>query len=121
MKTLKTRILPLSFALLSMPAWAAAATFYCDGQIGTLGMTNGPGRVYVAYGTVQIQMICAVDTPTNGTEVNTCKAWFALLSAAQAQQKTVRFHYDTANGNPASCAALQAWTPYSPYFLQTID
>lgn len=101
---------------------AFSAGYTCDGQINSVAVGSN-GALWVAYGSVGIQGICNVEAATNGIGIGTCKNWFALLTAAQAQQKTVRFYYDSAvSGNPSACSGLQSWTAYYiPYFLQTLD
>lgn len=110
-------------ALFSLPQPALADAYYCEGQVNGLGLNNNTGRLWVSYGAIGMQAICDVDATFNGTSPNACKAWLALLTAAQAQQKTIRLYYDsTTGGNPTSCAGFQSWaSTYSPYFIQTLD
>jgi len=82
-----------------------ADAFYCEGQINRLGVNNNTGRIWVSYGAIGMQGICEVDATFNGTHSNACKAWLALLTAAHAQQQTIRVYYDSAtSGNPTSCS-----------------
>ena len=68
------------------------------------------------------QVMCEVSAAANGVTADTCKAWLALLTAAQAQQKTIRMYYNTdTSGNPTSCAAFQVWGTSTPYFIHTLD
>jgi hypothetical protein len=119
---MRYRTLILLSAFVFAPRLAAAATFYCDGHITSLGLNNGSGPLWVAFGTVGIQAVCQVDATVNGATPNTCKAWLGVLTAAHAQQKTIRLYYESGiGGNPTSCAGLQAWNNYAPYFLQVLD
>lgn len=96
--------------LLSLPQPALADAFYCDGQVIAIGSTANTGRLWVSYGAIGMQAICEVDATFSGTHANACKAWLALFTAAQAQQKTIRLYYDSATGgNPTSCAGFQSW------------
>lgn len=97
-----------------------AVGFFCDGQITGIGLNTG--WLYVSYGSVPIQSVCAVSGTVNGIPAETCRSWQALILAAQAQNKTMRFSYDSAtSGNPTSCAGFQAWAAAAPYFIQTLD
>ncbi len=122
MRAASYRVFVCLLVLLSLPQLAFAESYSCDGQVTSIGLNDNAGRVWVAYGAIGIQAICEVDATYNGVLANTCKAWLALLMAAQAQQRTIRlYYYSTTAGNPASCAGFQAWGAYSPYFIQTID
>lgn len=50
------------------------------------------------------------------------KSWPCSLMAAKGNGTTVSFYFDTATAsNPTSCAGIQAWGTYFPYFLFTLD
>ena len=101
---------------------AVAVGYYCDGKVTQVGLNNGDGRLWVSYGSIGWQQICAIGGAVNGVQADSCRGWLSLLLSAQAQDRTVRFYYysDTP-GNPASCAGFQSWGTYSPYFVHTVD
>jgi hypothetical protein len=77
--------------------------------------------VYVQYGAFGIQNICSISPSSDAIQPEGCKAWYALLLAAQAQQRAIRIYYEeTVPGNAPSCSALQGWGSYKPYFMQTL-
>ena len=122
MRSASVRVVLYLSVLFALPQPALAAAFFCDGQVTSIGLNDSTGRLWVSYGSIGIQQICEVSATANGIAADTCKAWFALLTAAQAQQKTIRmYYYSETPGNPASCAGFQTWTTYAPYFVHTLD
>jgi hypothetical protein len=55
-------------------------------------------------------------------EKDTCRAWFAVILAAKAQQRSIRLYYDTTvAGNPSSCTSIVYGQQTHPYFMETLD
>jgi hypothetical protein len=111
------RITSLTIGFLScQPALAA---YWCDGQVSSVGLDQG--SVYVQYGAYGIQSICSLNPSSNAIQPEGCRAWYAMLMSAHAQQRAVRIYYEeSTSGNAPSCNALQQWGSYKPYFMQIL-
>ena len=121
MKTGLKPALIASVALLFSATPAHAAVVFCDGTISSIAL-NVDGSLLVAYGSYPLHTVCNVSTSYSVMDKETCKAWFAVIQAAKAQQRIVRVYYDSAtSGNPASCSAIVYGQGAKPYFLQTLD
>jgi hypothetical protein len=122
MGALRKNLVASGVCLVFLSSNVYADGFFCDGQVKSIGLNNANGPLWVSYGTLGIQSICAIGSTQNGVQAETCRAWYAFLLTAHAQQKTIRVYYDSATpGNPTSCSGFGSWGNYSPYFLQTLD
>ena len=98
-----------------------AALVLCDGAISSIAL-NVDGSLLVAYGGYPLHTFCNVSTSYFGMDKETCKAWFAVVQTAKAQQRNIRAYFDSAiPGNPVSCSAIVYGQGTKPYFLQTLD
>jgi hypothetical protein len=104
--------------LLLASGTANATSFFCDGQVTSVGINNN-ATLLVSYGPYQFHGICTFGATAHP---EACRAWDALLLSAQAQGKTIRVYYDSSvSGNPSTCSGLAAWGSYGAYFVQTLD
>jgi hypothetical protein len=107
---------------LSLAGSAHAAAVLCSGTVNSIAVAAG-GSLLVSYGNVGgVHTVCSVSATYFEVDKDTCKAWFAVIQAAKAQQRTIRFYYDSAvSGNPSSCTSITYGQGTRPYFLETLD
>ena len=113
------RLLCASIAMLSS-ALVQASPVLCSGTVNSIALQPN-GKLLVSYGHTLLHSVCNVNSTYFDVEKDTCKAWLAVIQAAKAQQRTIRFYFESpVAGNPSSCAAITSGQETRPTFLKSL-
>lgn len=102
MKLLKT----ITLSVLVFLSFSASADSFCTGKIKQLAIGRSGTVLIAGPGGLPSTYLCSVNIKQNNVEVESCKAIFSQLLAAQAQQKEVNI---TFNPRLSSCSQVKSW------------
>lgn len=112
-----TKKLTAALMALLLASQAQAGTLLCPGTIVELGI-HQPGQVYLSVsGMPHGVLICSMDinwtvpgSLAGTTTPAACKSLYAGLLAAKLAGAPLKAVYFDADGLPASCSTIPAWT-----------
>lgn len=92
--------------ILSIMSFSTLADSFCTGKINQLAIGRSGTVLIAGPGGLPSTYLCSVNLKQNNVEVESCKAIFSQLLAAQAQQKEVNI---TFNPKLSSCSQVKSW------------
>lgn|GEM_PF-5896308 len=90
----------------------AFAGFSCSGPVSGVALTPGGALVVQELMAWRYQVICNMNTTSNGVEPKTCQAIYAMFLTAQTTQRSITMWFDSGDCNSESQAdwsALENW------------